>query len=282
MEYNEDCNRVINDLINKSLQGKYVFRGYNTKNQIFPNLIRDNTNYNEKILIMKFMKYGSRFFKADSPIELLSTAQHYGLPTRLLDFTYNPLIALSFALYNEKDGNEENLDDRDYYYIRYANLDDNIYLSDLPDVIKFYVGGYNNENVGKKLLMKLESFERVFKGEISTDNELKDYIKGLEMCLLNEDNYDIIANKIKNNALVFIDPNLSNDRVVMQQGLFMMPHTIEKVTYESMIYKNTKEIRIHRNLRNNLIEILDKLGYNAFRLMPDLSSVCKEIVRNTI
>lgn len=62
MEYNEDCNRVINDLINKSLQGKYVFRGYNTKNQIFPNLIRDNTNYNEKILIMKFMKYGSRIY----------------------------------------------------------------------------------------------------------------------------------------------------------------------------------------------------------------------------
>lgn len=282
MKFEDDPNKVINYLIGLTLKGNYVFRGYNTQDQMLPGLVRNRTSQYEKEYINKFLKYGTRFFKADSVIELLSNAQHYGLHTRLLDFTYNPLIALSFALYNKKTQQEKEAGDRDYYYIRYADLNKQIYVSDLPDVVKLTFGGFINESVNTKLFAKLAALENVFNEDSPTSPIIDEYIEGLETCIITEYDYENIRTKIKNKALVFIDPNQSNDRVVMQQGLFMIPYTLSEDTYLDLINNNTTEIQIHKDLRDDLIKILDKLGYNAYRLMPDLASVCQEIIRSTI
>ena len=39
---------------------------------------------------------------------------------------------------------------------------------------------------------------------------------------------------------------------------------------------------IHKNLREDIVQYLDTLGYNAFRLMPDLSSICEAVKRRVI
>lgn len=78
-----------------------VFRGHaSTSYELKPGIGRKN--YSEDIERKVFYDFKRQYFSytSERPISdmgILFLAQHYGLPTRLLDWTYNPMISLYFA-----------------------------------------------------------------------------------------------------------------------------------------------------------------------------------------
>ena len=271
---------VIDRLNELAKTGGYVFRGYGKQDEMLPNIIRKGKFVDiEDKLLKDFEKYGSSYFHATTPIDFMSYAQHFGLPTRLLDFTHNPFIALSFAIYSPKSNGRYSVpEDREYYYVRYASLDDNLCAPSIPlreDI-------YNNkltrtDSLAVRACQCIESMTDLFGKNVMNRSiwALDGFKDSIDATVSKQD-------KIRNHAILFVDPNQSNQRIIMQQGLFMFPYTLDKEEHLKILNDNSYYIKIHKDLRNELIQYLDTLGYNTFRLMPDLSSICEAVKRRNV
>ena len=279
---------LIDRLTELAISGQWVFRGYNTQEQLLPNVIRRNVSDVEETLLFEFERYGAQYINASNPVDFMSYAQHFGLSTRLLDFTYNPFVALYFALFSPKsNGNYRNPEDKDYYYIRYASTNNNIMIHHIP----YFNDGplFEINSMAQRSMALIETVEAMFSGQNissflfdSPEKMVSAFFKSIAMHTdINDMDAFVSDNKekVSNGAILFIDPNQSNQRLVMQQGLFMFPYTLDEKKHLQVIESNTSLIKIKKDLRDELLAYLDTIGINAFRIMPDLPSVCEAVER---
>lgn len=106
-QFNEVCNQA------SSMASNMLFRGVaNSDYKLIPSIARGtqegvsgDVESIERNMLSEFKRLTLPILKScpSSDFEWLFLAQHYGLPTRLLDWTTNPMVALFFAVESEDD-----------------------------------------------------------------------------------------------------------------------------------------------------------------------------------
>ena len=204
------------------------------------------------------------------PTDLLSLLQHYGIPTRLLDVTSNPLVALYFAsLENKEDGEVFVFEYKDDIKTNYP------IINAIAETYKF----------SSATSCKLSSFfedviEQPYFLEQKSDLKERDIKKGggwIKDCC---------------EKLMFIHAPERIERQKLQQGFYILfPNEIGKYGDDDFCFnkiinpidKQNEQIKgrfiIKKESKVDILEKLDFLGVSEATLFADnIDIVCKSIV----
>lgn len=250
----------------KRREGTLFFRGHSNPNYILqPSIMRTpHLKKNESILYHELLiNCPADFEMCHTHLEKLVKMQHYGLPTRLLDITRNPLVALYFACESHLETyGELVLISAENQEIKYPQSDMVSILASLPvfpyqKQQEFYRSA--SDPGGSDLRFNTEATQliheiRIEKPAFQPDIKRKDILK----------NYIVYA--LKNNG-----------RIVKQDGAFILcglsaePGLLEKFRYKD----HGKKIIVLVDKKRRILEQLDAFSINRATLFPEIECVAE-------
>lgn len=218
----------------------YVFRGAQSKKyKLRSALHRMGENYKdiEKHLLRNFRRYAHRdVVERDSVFNWMAVAQHHGLPTRMIDWTYSPLIAIHFATAEIEKFNHDGC----IYMINFVEAQ-RFLPEDLKEALDDEGGDvFSVENLSHKI------------------NRLKD-----------------LENLYTETFPIFMEPPSLDDRMVNQYALFAFMSNIDFTLHDwlSSHPEIARKIIIPKEIKWELRDKLDQGNITERLLFPGLDGL---------
>jgi hypothetical protein len=215
----------------------------------------------EKGLLRKFKRHSAIYLK-HIPVfydymEWLALMQHYGAPTRLQDWTYSLFVAVYFAVNNMK-------------------IDAEVWAINTD-----HIENTAREIIYEKKKNKLSKFKAVSIVDIFK-NDACAHIPGLFE--------EIFMNKPLATFVTPMNPHNLNERLIIQQGIFLCPGDITKSFFDNLSanFKNddpkslSKHIRRYKitdnvDKKKEILRHLQRMNMNNATLFPGLGGFSQSL-----
>ena len=210
----DEAEAFVSDLISLKLKfPSLIFRGISNDRERYPSLMRVNKDGNpincgqkERVMLERFYQKAAHLISGSSDaLHFVTCAQHYGIPTRLIDWSDDPLVALFFAVSGCNPDSEG-------YRLLACDSSEQFELSQI--------------------------YSRTTWNETSIPSSAHqiDQFFGFCDCIKSDEGINMIAKRANIepcNGFILLRPGFSNERIRAQKGLFVIPKSVCKTKIDN-------------------------------------------------
>lgn len=248
---------------------EFYYRGHTNENyRLIPSIYRNEgwiTNENRMFREL-VIKCPEDFKNLETTFQMLVKMQHYKLPTRLLDLTGNPLIALYYACQQSQDQKKTN---GEIIIFKIPKEEIKYYDSDTVSVISNISKQPNTFSLGEKV-------KNLDPKEFSNSNALKLLLHDVRQ---EKSGFEPKIERKDLESVICVKPMQDNPRIVRQDGAFFLFGVDQdkkkpaKIPAKYSSNSIQKRLIINTNHKQKILDQLKALGINDSKVYPELDSV---------